>query len=98
MEAEIDVDQCLLRQLEKRIDGLMSELADVCRGILLLDHGSEELLEQGSSLKKALYVVDLDVYRLLHEQMTSLVCAPIGSLFVFMTRTGYYPNLLFGSQ
>ena len=71
LEAETGVDQCLLRQLEKRIDGLMSELADVCRGILLLDRGSEELLEQGSSIKKALYAVDLKVKRLLHEQTSS---------------------------
>ena len=33
------MDQCLLRQLEKRIDGLMSELADIGHGILLLDDG-----------------------------------------------------------
>ena len=55
------MDQCLLQQLEKRIDSLMCELADVCCGILLLDRGSEELLEQGSSLKKVLYAVDLKV-------------------------------------
>ena len=65
------MDQCLLRQLEKRIDGLMSELVDVSRGILLLDRGSEELLEQGSSIKKALYAMDLKVKRLLHEQTSS---------------------------
>ena len=65
------MDQCLLRQLEKRIDGLMSELTNVSRGILLLDRASEELLEQGSSLKKALYIVDLNVKRLLHDQTSS---------------------------
>ena len=51
LEAESGMDQCLLRQVEKRINGLMSELADIDRGILLLDHGSVELLDQGSSLK-----------------------------------------------
>ena len=49
----------------------MSELADVSRGILLLDRGSEELLEQGSSIKGALYAVDLKVKRLLHKQTSS---------------------------
>ena len=38
----------------------MSELEDVCRGILLLDHGSEHLQDQGSSLKKVLYAVDIE--------------------------------------
>ena len=61
VEATSCMDQCLLRHLEKCIDSLMSELADVCRGILLLDHDSEEILEQGSSLKKALYALDLRV-------------------------------------
>ena len=71
LETETGVDQCLLRQVEKRIDGLMSELTDVSHGILLLDRGSEELLEQGSFIKKALYAVDLKVKRLLHEQTSS---------------------------
>ena len=71
LEAETGMDRCLLRQLEKRIDGLMSELADVSRDILLLDRGSEELLEQGSSIKKALYAMDLKVKRLLYEQTSS---------------------------
>ena len=53
LEAKIGVDQCLVRQLEKHSDGLMSELADVSHGILLLDRSSEELLEQGFSIKKA---------------------------------------------
>ena len=65
------MDQCLLRQLEKCIDSLMSELADVCHGVLLLDHDSKELLEQGSSLEKALYALDLKVKCLLHKQATS---------------------------
>ena len=71
LEAESSVHQCLLRQLEKRTDGLMTELTDICRGILLLDNGSEELLDQGSSLKKVLYVLDLRVKQLLHEQTMS---------------------------
>ena len=71
LEAETGVDECLLRQLEKRNDGLMSELVDVPSGILLLDRGSEVLLEQGSSINKALYAVDLKVKRLLHEQTSS---------------------------
>ena len=53
------MDQCLLWQLEKCIDGLMTELADVCHGVLLFDRGSEKLLEQGSSLKKVLCASDL---------------------------------------
>ena len=70
-EAESSMDHCLLWQLEKRTDGLMSELADVCCGILMLDHCSEELLDHKSSLKKALYTIDLKVKRLLHEQTKS---------------------------
>ena len=69
LEAESGVNQCLQWQLKKHIDDLLSELADVCRGILLLDRSSEELLEQGSSLKKAYYAVDLKMKRLLHEHM-----------------------------
>ena len=72
LEVETGVDQCVLQQLEKCIDNLMSELTDVCRGILLLDCGSEELLEQGSSLKKALYAKVLKVKRLLHQQASIL--------------------------
>ena len=54
LEAESSGDQCLLWQLEKRTDGLKSELEDICHGILLLDYGREELLNQGSSLEKVL--------------------------------------------
>ena len=71
LEAKSGVDQCLLRQLEKRIDGLMSELADICRGILLLDHGSDERLDQAASLKKVLYALDLELKRLIHHKTTS---------------------------
>ena len=69
--AKSGMDQCLLWQLEKRIDGLMSELSDICCGILLLDHGSEEFLDQGSTLNKVFYALDLKVKLLLHEQMAS---------------------------
>ena len=58
-------------QLENRIDGLISELADIFCSILLLDHSSEELLDQRSSLKKGFYALNLKVKRLLHEQMTT---------------------------
>ena len=49
----------------------MSELTDICRSILLLHHGSEELLNQGSSLKEVFYALNVKVKRLLHEQTTS---------------------------
>ena len=49
----------------------MSELTDICRSILLLHHASEELLNQGSSLKKVFYALNVKVKRLLHEQTTS---------------------------
>ena len=61
----------LLQQLETCIDSLMSELGNFCHGILLLDQGNEELLDQGPSLKKVRYALDLKVKRLLHEQTTS---------------------------
>ena len=70
LETTSGVDQCLT-QLEKHIDSLMSELTDISHEILLLNQGSEELLEQGSSLNKVLYALDLKVKRLLHEQTTS---------------------------
>ena len=71
MEAKSGVDHCLLLRLEKRIDGLMSELPDICCGILQLDHGREELLDQGSSLKKVIYAIDLKVKSLVPEETTS---------------------------
>ena len=53
------------------MDGLISELTYIHRSILLLDHGSEELLDQRSSLKKNIYALDLNVKQFLHEQTTS---------------------------
>ena len=71
LEVTSCVDQCQLRQLENRIDSLISELQDVCRGILLLDHDSEVILQQGSSLKKVLYTLDFKLICLLRKQGTS---------------------------
>ena len=67
LEADSGVDQCL----PLLTDTIMSELSDIHCGILLLNHGSEELLDQGSSFKKVFCALDLKVKRLLHEQTMS---------------------------
>ena len=60
-----DLDNCLVRQLEKQVGRLWAELMDFTRGILLLEQEDQNLFDQESTLKKALFDLSLRIEHLL---------------------------------
>ena len=52
------INTCLLRQLQRRVNRMDTELADVVHKILLLDNGVEELMNERSNVRKILLEVD----------------------------------------
>lgn len=65
MRPESEVDSCLLHQYEERLSGLETELQDVSRGILSLEHDDADLSRQESAIAESLFDVRLRIKRLL---------------------------------
>ena len=63
------LNNCLLQQIKEHIISLKAELEDIAQAALSLKDKS--LLEQHSTLQKALYDLDLNVKRVLYPYKSS---------------------------
>ena len=65
------LDRCLLLQLKEQVGSIRTDLLGIIQDILSSENEDEDLYDKKDRLCKALFKLDLQIKRLLHDQLSS---------------------------